>query len=256
MGRPGRSWPRMSEVTYAELSRKSASVRRSSKSVELARRGAPIAITAGFPFHESGLDQQHAPGPALRGEAHLPRDRDVVRRPRGGLRLRDVHVGRCPRPSHAARRGASKLAGGRLLVDAPPRAAAPAAGCRGSSSVDALWVTHDHADHVHGIDDVRAFTEPGRGDLPAWTAHPSTSEQPAPSASGTSSTIQRRAPAGELEASELVLETRSRRTRPVTDPRRGVRPGARPARRAGRCTASASVRISGYVTDAKTLPAS
>ena len=39
----------------------------------------------------------------------------------------------------------------------------------GVTSIDALWLTHTHADHVHGIDDVRALTAQG-GDLPTWTA--------------------------------------------------------------------------------------
>ena len=57
---------------------------------------------------------------------------------------------------------------GRLLVDTPPelRLQLLAAGI---TSIDALWLTHDHADHIHGIDDVRAFTARG-GDLHTWTA--------------------------------------------------------------------------------------
>jgi len=45
----------------------------------------------------------------------------------------------------------------RLLVDAPPelRLQLVAAGV---SSIDAVWFTHCHADHVHGIDDLRAFS--------------------------------------------------------------------------------------------------
>jgi len=60
------------------------------------------------------------------------------------------------------------LPAGRLLVDAPPelRLQLLAAGV---TSIDALWLTHTHADHVHGIDDVRALTAQG-GDLPTWTA--------------------------------------------------------------------------------------
>lgn len=48
-------------------------------------------------------------------------------------------------------------AGRRLLIDTPPelRLQLVAAGVDG---VDAVLFTHDHADHVHGIDDVRAFT--------------------------------------------------------------------------------------------------
>lgn len=58
--------------------------------------------------------------------------------------------------------------GGRLLVDTPPelRLQLLAAGV---DSIDAVWFTHTHADHVHGIDDVRVFTV-RRGDMPAYVA--------------------------------------------------------------------------------------
>jgi phosphoribosyl 1,2-cyclic phosphate phosphodiesterase len=61
------------------------------------------------------------------------------------------------------------LDGGRLLVDTPPelRLQLLASGVR---SVQAVWFTHVHADHVHGIDDLRAFTVRG-GDLPAYVGH-------------------------------------------------------------------------------------
>jgi phosphoribosyl 1,2-cyclic phosphate phosphodiesterase len=49
-------------------------------------------------------------------------------------------------------------AGGRILIDTPPelRLQLIAAGV---SSIDAVLFTHDHADHTHGVDDIRAFTE-------------------------------------------------------------------------------------------------
>jgi phosphoribosyl 1,2-cyclic phosphate phosphodiesterase len=53
--------------------------------------------------------------------------------------------------------------GRRLLVDTPPelRLQLVAAGV---AAADAVWITHPHADHVHGIDDLRAFTaETDRG---------------------------------------------------------------------------------------------
>jgi phosphoribosyl 1,2-cyclic phosphate phosphodiesterase len=57
---------------------------------------------------------------------------------------------------------------GRLLVDTPPelRLQLLAAGV---DRVDAVWFTHIHADHVHGIDDLRVFTVRG-GDLPVYVA--------------------------------------------------------------------------------------
>lgn len=62
-----------------------------------------------------------------------------------------------------------ELPGGRVLVDTPPelRLQLLAAGV---DQVDAVWFTHTHADHVHGIDDLRIFTVRGRGDLKAYAA--------------------------------------------------------------------------------------
>ena len=59
--------------------------------------------------------------------------------------------------------------GGRLLVDAPPelRLQLLAAGI---DRVDAVWFTHMHADHIHGIDDLRIFTVRGAADLPAYVS--------------------------------------------------------------------------------------
>ena len=60
------------------------------------------------------------------------------------------------------------LPGGRLLVDTPPELRLQLlSAC--VESIDALWLTHDHADHLHGIDDIRAFTVRGN-DLPMWIA--------------------------------------------------------------------------------------
>ena len=53
--------------------------------------------------------------------------------------------------------------GTHILVDTPPelRLQLIAAGV---GHVDAILFTHDHADHVHGIDDIRALSD--RGDVP------------------------------------------------------------------------------------------
>ena len=61
-----------------------------------------------------------------------------------------------------------ELEKGRLLVDTPPelRLQLLAAGV---DSVDSVWFTHIHADHIHGIDDLRVFTV-RRGDMPAYIA--------------------------------------------------------------------------------------
>jgi phosphoribosyl 1,2-cyclic phosphate phosphodiesterase len=58
--------------------------------------------------------------------------------------------------------------GGRVLIDTPPelRLQLVAAGV---DAVDAALYTHDHADHVHGIDDLRAVSV-RRGRLPVYAA--------------------------------------------------------------------------------------
>ena len=57
--------------------------------------------------------------------------------------------------------------GAAILVDTPPelRLSLLKAGIR---SVDAVLYTHDHADHTHGIDDLRALSGHHRGTLPIY----------------------------------------------------------------------------------------
>jgi phosphoribosyl 1,2-cyclic phosphate phosphodiesterase len=59
--------------------------------------------------------------------------------------------------------------GRRLLVDTPPelRLQLLAAGV---SSLDAVWYTHCHADHVHGVDDLRIFSERGGRPLQVYAS--------------------------------------------------------------------------------------
>ncbi|MDZ7780464.1 MAG: MBL fold metallo-hydrolase [Gemmatimonadota bacterium] len=61
-----------------------------------------------------------------------------------------------------------ELDGRRLLVDTPPELRLQLLRA-GVDSVDAVWFTHVHADHVHGIDDVRIFTV-RKGDMDAYVA--------------------------------------------------------------------------------------
>lgn len=68
------------------------------------------------------------------------------------------------------RHGAVLEEGGRtLLVDTPPelRLQLVEAGVR---RIDAVWYTHCHADHVHGVDDLRVFSVRGDRPLPVYAS--------------------------------------------------------------------------------------
>lgn len=72
--------------------------------------------------------------------------------------------------NHRTRHGLLLEQGGRrLLVDTPPelRLQLVRAGVDG---LDAVFITHAHADHVHGIDDLRAFTSRTGDRLPVHLA--------------------------------------------------------------------------------------
>jgi phosphoribosyl 1,2-cyclic phosphate phosphodiesterase len=56
--------------------------------------------------------------------------------------------------------------GRRLLVDTPPELRLQLLDA-GVSGIDAVWYTHDHADHTHGIDDLRVFSS-RHGHVPAF----------------------------------------------------------------------------------------
>lgn len=58
-------------------------------------------------------------------------------------------------------------AGTRLLIDTPPELRLQLVQA-GIDKVDAVFFTHDHADHIHGIDDVRAITVRQRTPLPMY----------------------------------------------------------------------------------------
>ena len=60
--------------------------------------------------------------------------------------------------------------GRRLLVDTPPelRLQLVEAGVR---QVDSVFITHPHADHLHGVDDLRIFTLRSEHALPVHVAH-------------------------------------------------------------------------------------
>jgi phosphoribosyl 1,2-cyclic phosphate phosphodiesterase len=57
--------------------------------------------------------------------------------------------------------------GTRVLIDTPPELRLQLV-TAGIDSVDAVLFTHDHADHTHGIDDIRAMTVRRAGPLPLY----------------------------------------------------------------------------------------
>ncbi len=57
--------------------------------------------------------------------------------------------------------------GATILIDTPPELRLSMLSA-GIGSVDAVLYTHDHADHTHGIDDLRALSGKDRGTLPIY----------------------------------------------------------------------------------------
>ena len=73
-----------------------------------------------------------------------------------------------PRDRRTRHGAVLELDGGSLLVDTPPELRLQLL-ATGITAIDAVWFTHTHADHLHGIDDLRVFTV-RRGDMPAYVA--------------------------------------------------------------------------------------
>jgi phosphoribosyl 1,2-cyclic phosphate phosphodiesterase len=73
-----------------------------------------------------------------------------------------------PRDRRSRHGALLELAEGNLLIDTPPELRLQLLSAK-VSRVNAVWLTHDHADHVHGIDDLRVFTV-RHGDMPVHVA--------------------------------------------------------------------------------------
>jgi phosphoribosyl 1,2-cyclic phosphate phosphodiesterase len=83
----------------------------------------------------------------------------------------ECDVCRSDDPRNRRTRHGLLLAGesGTLLVDTPPELRLQLVAAR-ATRVDAVFLTHPHADHVHGIDDLRVFAVHGRSSLPVHVA--------------------------------------------------------------------------------------
>lgn len=74
-----------------------------------------------------------------------------------------------PRDRRTRHAALLELPGGRLLVDTPPELRLQLVDAK-VDRIDGVWLTHTHADHLHGLDDVRIFTTRHRMVLPIWLA--------------------------------------------------------------------------------------
>lgn len=74
-----------------------------------------------------------------------------------------------PRDARTRHGALLELPEGRLLVDAPPELRLQLVR-EGVDRIDAVWITHPHADHLHGVDDLRVFTTRLRMSIPAHVA--------------------------------------------------------------------------------------
>jgi len=80
----------------------------------------------------------------------------------------DCHVCSSPDPRDSRTRAAAVVEDGntRVLIDTPPELRLQLLNAE-IKTLDAVLYTHDHADHVHGIDDLRAISM-RRGALPVY----------------------------------------------------------------------------------------
>ena len=141
-----------------------------------------------------------------------------------------------------------ELPQGRLLVDTPPELRLHLLR-EGIDRVDAVWITHPHADHLHGLDDLRIFTTKYRTTITAYLAdaHRTEIEQRFPYVFDDAFTVPDGTTKPQIRIEELAdgrpLDVLGAQVVPI-----GVPHG--PARSYG-------FRIGplGYITDGKSLPA-
>ena len=142
----------------------------------LARPGDRVVVTAGVPFDVPGHDQPdegrdgvtRVAGWSRPRAADLPRHRHELRRAADRLSLRRSAAHRTRATSARASAPWSRRDGGtRLLIDTPPELRLQLV-AGGIDRVDAVLFTHDHADHMHGIDDLRAITVRRDAPLPMY----------------------------------------------------------------------------------------
>lgn len=88
-----------------------------------------------------------------------------------GVPVVGCHCGTCtsddPRDRRTRHAALLTTSQGRLLVDTPPELRLQLLRA-GVESVDAVWYTHLHADHVHGIDDLRICSLRAQQPVPAY----------------------------------------------------------------------------------------
>ncbi len=72
-----------------------------------------------------------------------------------------------PRDQRTRNGAVLSLPGGKLLVDAPPELRLQLVR-EGIERIDAVWLTHLHADHIHGADDLRIFRFRAQVDMPVF----------------------------------------------------------------------------------------
>jgi len=81
----------------------------------------------------------------------------------------DCAVCRSSDPRDHRTRSAAVLesGGASILIDTPPELRLQLVGA-GISSIDAVLYTHEHADHINGIDDLRIFSNRDRNPMPVY----------------------------------------------------------------------------------------